>query len=395
MFRLVNRLQQEAADLSDHALSAYRGNATVKGFVAEEAFAARFTDHNEAYRRTATERANMRAIIGPMLGLGATVNVFILLFVGGPMAIRGTLTVGELIAFTTLTAYLAGPIRGASFLLSVFKQAEAALERIAEVADPPPDRPDLPHPVAPGNQAPAMTVRHLSFAYPDAPDTPVLHDVSFDVPAGTTVGLFGPTGSGKTTLIRLISRLFNPPPGTITVDGQDLCTVDLDAWRAGLAMVPQRAFLFSESVKDNVLMGAPDDGRLERVLRDTAMDVDIDALPHGADTLVGEAGVMLSGGQRQRAALARGLVRPHHLLILDDVLSAVDHKTERELIETLRAPRETPTTFLVANRISALLHADLVLVIEDGRLTQSGTPAALQAQPGLFQDTWRHQSEAS
>ncbi|MFT6231302.1 MAG: ATP-binding cassette subfamily B protein [Myxococcota bacterium] len=394
MFRLVHKMQKELAQLSDHVLSTYQGIATVKSFAAEDAFAERFDRTNRDYLRTSEQRADMRALIGPILAFAATLNVFVLLYFGGPMAIREEITVGELVAFIALTGFLAGPIRGASFLLSVFKQAEAALQRIDEVADPLPERPDLPNPVAVPPSCPELRVEHLTFAYPDAADVPVLQDIELVVPPGTTLGIMGATGSGKTTLIRMLTRLFNPPAGTVFVDGIDICTLDLDAWRRTLAVVPQRAFLFSESVRDNILLGAPDDGRLERVLEATTMDVDIAALPQGTETLVGESGVMLSGGQRQRTALARGLIRDHTLLVLDDVLSAVDHKTEHQLIAAMRSGGPS-TSIIVANRISAIQHADQIIVLEDGRIVQRGDHASLLTEEGVYRDIWERQSDSA
>lgn len=392
MFRLVRRMQAELADLSDHVLSTYQGVATVHGFVAERAFVERFDDLNEAYLDTSKKRAEMRAAIAPTLGLAASVNVFLLLFVGGPMAIRGEVTVGELVAFTTLVAFLTGPLRGMSFLLSMIKQAQAALERIEAVMAPEPERPDLPDPEPAPSAPPAITVRDLHFTYPDD-DEEVLHGIDLEIGPGRTLGILGPTGGGKTTLLRCLARLFNPPRGTVFLDGVDILDIDLDDWRRKLAYVPQRAFLFSESLKENVLLGAPEDGRLERVLELAAMDDDIEALPAGQDTLVGESGLMLSGGQRQRTALARGLVREHVVLVLDDVLSAVDHETERQLIEAIREAGVSPTTLIVSHRISALQHADLIVVLRDGHLVQKGTHGDLIEQEGLYRTTWERQQE--
>lgn len=392
MFRLVHAMQQQLADVSDHVLSTYQGIATVQGFVAEPAFLSRFDGLNERYLHTSKERAQMRAAIGPTLGFAAALNVFLLLFVGGPMAIHGSITVGDLVAFTTLVAFLTGPLRGMSFLLSMLKQGQAAIERIDAVMSPEPERPDLPDPAPAPTAPPTLTLRDLHFAYPDDGEE-ILHDISLEIPAGTTLGILGPTGSGKTTLLRCVARLYNPPRGTVFVDGIDLLDIDLDGWRRQLAYVPQRAFLFSDSLRDNVLLGAPDDGRLEQVLELAAMDVDVGALPRGVDTLVGEAGVMLSGGQRQRTALARGLVRRHNLLVLDDVLSAVDHETERQLIEALRQVGVTPTTIIVSHRISALQHARQIAVLRRGRLVQLGTHETLVTEEGLYRETWERQRE--
>ena len=328
----------------------------------------------------------------PLLALAASVNVFILLYVGGPMTMRGEITVGELVAFTTLVALLAAPLRGLSFIITLFKQAEASIERIDTILLAAPDRPDLPDPVPAPEQPPSISVRALSFTYP-GDERPVLSEVSFDIPAGVTVGLLGPTGSGKSTLLRCLSRLYNPPRGTVFVDGIDVLDIDLDGWRGTVAHVPQRAFLFSESVRDNILLGREQPELLERVLRLAALQVDMAALPHGVDTEVGESGLTLSGGQRQRVAIARGLARPLGMLILDDVLSAVDHGTEQQLIGALKGHGRRPTTLIVANRISAIQHAELILCMERGRIVARGNHAALLRTDGFYRQTWERQRE--
>ncbi|MCB9681435.1 MAG: ABC transporter ATP-binding protein [Alphaproteobacteria bacterium] len=396
MFHLMRRLQIEAAALSSHILASYRGVATVQGFVAEDAFADQFDARNGAYLDTMLQQAWIRALLGPTLAFAADVNLFLLLYFGGPMAMRGEITVGELVAFTTLVAYVTRPLRATSFIYSVIKQAQAALERIDAIDGEPADRPELSGPgavpVVPAPRAPALELRDLHFTYPGG-DAPTLQGISLTVPAGGTLGILGLTGSGKTTLLQLVSRMYNPPRGTVFVDGVDVLDLDLDAWRERMTLVPQRPFLFSESMADNILLGADDPERLSRAVGLAALSPDIEALPDGTGTLVGESGVRLSGGQRQRTALARGLVREHHLLLLDDVLSAVDHATETELIGTIRGRGDSgrTTTVIVAHRVSALQHADHVLVLDGGRMVDFGTPAELQARPGPYRDTWQQQ----
>jgi ATP-binding cassette subfamily B protein len=197
--------------------------------------------------------------------------------------------------------------------------------------------------------------------------------------------------------LRLLARLYNPPPASMLVDGEDLTTIDLESWRQRLAVVPQRPFLFSDAIEANVALTAdPQPERVREAVTMAALESDLEALPDGLQTVVGERGIMLSGGQRQRVALARGLFRSGDLLILDDVLSAVDHQTEAQLVETvagLAARPEAPTVLIASHRLSALRHCDLVLVLDGGRLVDSGTHTDLVARPGLYRDTWMVQSQ--
>ncbi|MBT3222751.1 MAG: ABC transporter ATP-binding protein [Proteobacteria bacterium] len=393
LFRLVKQLQAQEADLSDFILSSYQGIATISAFGAEDAFLERFNHKNRSLLRSTLKRANLRTVVGPILSLAAALNVCLLIYFGGTMAIEGGLSVGDLVAFITLIAYLTVPLRSLSFLLSLLKQAEVAAGRLAAVLLPEPERPDKPYGRPPPDVPPTISIQNLTFSYPDSPEQLVLKDIDLEIPAGSTLGVLGLTGSGKTTLLRCISRLYNPPPSTVALNGIDVLTVDLDAWRRQMTLVPQRAFLFSESLKDNIILGN-DEGKLSWVTKATTLDVDIASLSEGVSTQVGESGVRLSGGQRQRVALARGLIRQTTVLLLDDVLSAVDHETERELITTLRGAAIRPTTIMVSHRISALQHADQIIVLDSGSLVARGTHKELCRQPGLYRDTWEHQGEA-
>ncbi|MEZ4316610.1 MAG: ABC transporter ATP-binding protein [Myxococcota bacterium] len=395
LHKVTQELQQVTGELSDHALSSFQGVATIQTFGAEDAFGEAFAVHDEAYLLATIKRANLRTIFGPVLTLGAAVNVFLLLRYGGPMAMQGDISVGELVAFVTLVALLSGPLRGMSFIVALMKQSQASLERIDAVLYAEPDRPEGTSGVVMRKEPVSIELDHLSFTYPDGGEE-VLHDVSLSVPAGGTLGIVGPTGSGKTTLLRIIARLYNPPRGTLRIDGQDVLDLDLEAWRDTMTLVPQRAYLFSESVRANILLGDDSDpARLDRVLALAALEVDVAALRDGVETQVGEAGVTLSGGQRQRTALARGLARDQGVLMLDDVLSAVDHSTEQELVEALKSRTPRPTTVIVAHRLSALQHADVIAVMDQGRVVDCGTHEALVGRPGLYRDIWERQTEAS
>jgi ABC-type multidrug transport system fused ATPase/permease subunit len=334
-----------------------------------------------------------------MLGSGA--SVYVLITVGGKLVMAGLLSVGELAAFTALLGTMLPPLRSLGWMLSVWQRGHAGLARIFELIDAPIDRPEgRGAPVPP--PAPEIEFRALDFAYPDRPDERVLHGVTARIAPGTTVGIFGRTGSGKTTLLRALTRLYNPPAGSVRVGGDDLMGVDLDAWRARMAVVPQRPFLYSDTIRANVALDPqPDEVLVARAVKLAALEPDVAVLPDGLDTVVGERGIMLSGGQRQRVALARGLYRFFRggvdLVVLDDVLSSVDHATEAQLVETLDGLGRggtPPTVVLVSHRLSALRHADNVLVLDGGRLIDQGRHDDLVARPGPYRDAWRVQTGA-
>ncbi|MDP2317590.1 MAG: ABC transporter ATP-binding protein [Pseudomonadota bacterium] len=399
MFDMQRQAQAQLAALSDDLLGSLQGVATVQAFCVEETFVARLLRHASALRASNLAMARLRALVFPVLTVAGGVCVFLLISLGGDMVLAGRLTAGQIAAFIALVAYLLVPLRLLGVLLPVFQRSEASLERIYTVLDAVPDRPDagraLPLPV--GATGPTIELRHLSYAWPDAPERKVLDDVDVVLPGGATIGVFGRTGAGKSTLLRLLARLDNPPPGTVFVDGVDVTRVDLPDWRHRITMVPQAPFLFSESIEENVGLGASGEA-IRTAVAAASLSVDLKALPDGLGTVVGERGISLSGGQRQRVALARGLVRDTDVVLLDDVLSAVDHHTERELLAMLRERRadgRTPTRIIVSHRLSALEQADMVLVLDEGRLVDQGTHAELLARPGPYRDAWSAQREAS
>jgi len=399
LFELSRRNQAQLGEISDHVLGSLQGMATIQGFVAEPAFLRRFDERNQRWLTTGMRLALVRSLALPLLVLSGGVAMFVVVWVGGSQVLSGTLTVGELTAFTALLTVLLPSLRSLGWMLSVIQRGRAALDRIFELMDARVERPEgTSGLVPPSGRGPAIELDHLSFAYPDEPGRPVLHDVTVSLPAGSVIGLFGRTGSGKTTVLRLLARLYNPPPGSIRVDGADLVSLDLDAWRERLSVVPQRSFLFSDSIASNVALGeTADAAKVRRAVTRAALEPDLEALPDGLETVVGERGIMLSGGQRQRVALARGLYRGGDLVLLDDVLSAVDHETELELVATLaELAREpgAPTVLLASHRLSVLRHTDLVLVLEGGRLVDQGLHEDLLARPGVYRTTWLAQREA-
>ncbi len=398
LFRLSRQNQEQLGEISDNVLGSLQGMAAIQGFVAEEVFVERFEARNLKWLATGMKLAVIRAAALPLLVLAGGVSMFVLIAVGGPLVLSGALTVGELAAFTALLTVFLPPLRSLGWMLSVIQRGRAALERIFELMDAPIDRPEGDAGVVlPSGRGPVIEFCGLDFAYPDAPERPVLENVSAVIEAGSVVGVFGRTGSGKSTLLRLVARLYNPPAGTAFIDGTDLVTLDLDEWRKRIAVAPQRPFLFSDSIASNVgLDEAADAAMVLRAVSKAALESDLDSLPDGLDTVVGERGIMLSGGQRQRVAFARALHRRGDVLILDDVLSSVDHATEARLVATVselaRRP-EAPTVFIASHRLSALRHCDTVLVLERGRLIDQGAHRELVKRPGLYRDAWLIQSQ--
>ena len=393
VFVLSRTAQEQLGEISEHVLGSLQGIAAIQGFVAERAFVNRFEERNQAWLKTGLQLAMVRAIALPLLVLSGGIAMFALIAVGGPMAIEGCLSVGELAAFAALLTVLLPVLRSMGWMLSVIARGRASLERIFALLDTPEDRPEgeVGFQVAAG-RGPAISLRGLEFAYDEKQERPVLNDISIDLPAGVMVGLFGRTGSGKSTLLRILARLHNPLPGMVFIDGEDLLSLDLGPWRKRLAVVPQRPFLFSDTIAANIaLEREPDDAEVARAVVAAALKPDLQALPNDLETVVGERGIMLSGGQRQRVALARGLYRDGDLLILDDVLSAVDHATEASLIKSLTELTRGeggPTVLIASHRLSALRHTDIVVVLDRGRLVDSGPHDELIRRPGIYRDTW-------
>ncbi|RPH56250.1 ATP-binding cassette domain-containing protein, partial [bacterium] len=244
----------------------------------------------------------------------------------------------------------------------------------------------------PGEIRGSVDCRNLSFAY-TAGSEPVLHGIDFQVTAGQTVALVGRTGAGKSTLLSLIPRMIDPPPGTLHVDGTDVRRLPLARLRSAIGMVPQETFLFSASIRENIALGAPEatDAEVLEAARLAGLETDLAQFPNGLDTLVGERGLTLSGGQKQRVALARALLRRPRLLLLDDCLSAVDTQTEEHILHNLRTVFQGRTVFLVSHRISTVKDADVILVLDHGRIIERGTHGQLLAIGGAYADLHQRQ----
>ncbi|MFT7581354.1 MAG: ATP-binding cassette subfamily B multidrug efflux pump [Myxococcota bacterium] len=409
MFVLVRRSQEQLATLSGRILESYNGAAVLQTFNATKGAQARFDEANDEMLAIGMGLVRIRAWLMPIVRVVGNACLIIVLYVGGSMVVNEAgLTGGELAAFVVYIRIVVGALTGMGWLLNVLQRGWISLTRVYDVLDAPTRRTDadtpLPSPEPGGGHA--LSVRDLTFSYPDdaaestAAASPALQNISFDVAAGETVGIFGLTGSGKSTLLHLLARTYEPPEGTVSVDGVDIRSVRLtDYWRA-MAYVPQDPFLFSQTIRENIALSASADDidtdaareRAEAAADAAQLSGDLASLPEGLDTTVGERGITLSGGQRQRAALARAFYRDFDLLLLDDVLSAVDHATEKRLIDAIYARAQGGTTLVVSHRISVLRRAHRIIVLDGGKLVATGTHASLVANDvEPYAKTWRLQ----
>jgi ABC-type multidrug transport system fused ATPase/permease subunit len=365
-----------------------RGMQTVKGFAAESHQVRRFEAANDTVSAQQRRIFWDLSLFTPGTQMLSQLSLVILFAYGGWLYVQGKIPLGSgLVVFAGLLQQFTGQVATISTIANSVQQSLAAARRVFEVLDTPVEVQSRPDALQPGRLTGQLTFEKVSFGY--AATKPVLKEISFKARAGQVVGIFGMTGSGKSSLLGLIPRFYDPQGGRILADGQDLRDLDLDAFRRQIGIVYQESFLFSNTVAANIAFGHPQATmeQIERAARIASAHDFIIALPHGYETVLGEAGVDLSGGQRQRLALARALILQPPILILDDPTASVDAKTENEIVSALREAMMGRTTFVVSSRVNLLRRADLILVLEDGRLTQSGTHEALIHQPGPYHET--------
>jgi ATP-binding cassette, subfamily B, multidrug efflux pump len=358
------------------------GIRVIRTFVQEDNVSDNFKRLNDEYVEANMAVAALRARFIASMNLLAGLGLAIALLVGGRQVIGGTLSLGSLVAFSAYLAEMTWPVIAIGFIISRFQTGASAAARINEMLD---QKPLIRSGLDAGLPAPNIHFDHVSFAYPGSEANAVV-DLDFTLGPGQTLGIVGRTGSGKSTLLKLLLRFYDPTEGRILIDQVDLRERDLAAVRSQIGYAPQDAFLFSRSIAENIAYGDPDAsaGRISAAAGIARLAEEVDGFPDGLETIVGERGITLSGGQRQRASLARAVLLEPRILLLDDTLSAVDAHTEREILGELREITAHRTSIIVSHRISAVRHADLILVLEDGAVTERGRHGELLSQGGLY-----------
>lgn len=390
------KIQEQQGLLSTVAQENLAGQRIVKAYGQEEYQSRRFRDISQEYLRRNVELARTSGLFYPSLGLLGGLAMMTALWVGGRAIMAGDITNGDFVVFILYLGMLIWPMIALGWVVNLFQRGAASMGRVSRVLDAVPAVADAPDAAAPERVRGEIEFRGVSFRYPGT-ERDVLRDVSFRVPPGSTVAIVGPTGSGKSTVVQLLTRTYDPTEGEVRLDGVPVSRWPLERLRAEVAVVPQETFLFSTTIEDNLALGfeEPDAERRGARVRAAAqvarLHDTVAAFPAGYDTLLGERGINLSGGQKQRAALARAIAREARVLVLDDALSAVDTHTEYEILEGLRGVLEERTSIIVSHRVTAVMHADLILVLDDGRVAEQGTHTELLQRGGVYAALQRRQ----
>jgi ATP-binding cassette subfamily B multidrug efflux pump len=387
--RRSDEVQSQFSDLSTRAQENFSGIRVVKAFGREEAEVDRFREASERLAGANLRLARVQGALWPAIGFVLGLAAVVLLWVGGAEVVGRRISLGQLVQFSYYLARLSFPMVAAGWVLNLWQQGRASMARLEELFSVQPRIRDPKDPVRLEAVRGEIEFRGVTFAYEGRT---VLQDIHLRIPAGTTVAVVGPTGSGKSTLVSLIPRLHDPTRGQVLLDGVDLRRLPLETVRRAVGFVPQDPFLFSDTLRENIAFGTEGDGqRVVEAAEIARLARDVAEFPHGYDTVVGERGVTLSGGQKQRAAIARALARDPKILILDDALASVDARTEEEILRGLREVLRSRTSILISHRLSSIREADWIVVLDQGRIIEQGTHDDLLRRGGLYAELYERQ----
>jgi ATP-binding cassette subfamily B multidrug efflux pump len=396
--RRFERIQAMFSDISAKAQENFSGARLIRAFAQEEAEIASFETANLEYIKRSLHLVRLMAMLWPTLEFVLGLSLMITLLVGGHEVVSHHISVGQFTSFNVYMVQLTWPMIAVGWVVNLFQRGTASIVRIDELLKQQPAITDQE--VTPQQQqrfenaeaiAGEIEFRNLTFAYPDAP--PVLKGINLRIPAGSSLAIVGPTGSGKSTLVGLIPRLHDAAPGMVLVDGEPIRSYPLADIRSQIGFVPQETFLFSDTIHQNIAFGRPDASpeQVQDAANIAHIGTEILEFPKGFETMVGERGITLSGGQKQRTAIARAVIREPRILILDDALASVDTYTEERILNGLRQGMETRTTVFISHRISTARNADQIAVLVAGRIAELGTHEQLIARNGYYTSLFEKQ----
>ena len=404
------RIQAMFSDITAKTQENFSGARVIRAYAQEEAEIKSFEKDNLEYIHRSLKLVRLMGMLWPTLETMLGFAIVLVLWLGGREVLLGHITVGGFVAFNTYMVQLTWPIIALGWVINIFQRGTASMGRIAELLQTKPEIADDPELVRVTDGQPIrgdIEFRNLTFAYPKdsktqvaeqlsvatQPGVAVLHNLSLKVPAGTSLAIVGPTGSGKSTLVNMIPRVYDAEPGMVLIDGRPIREYPLAWLRKNIGFVPQETFLFSDTIRENIAFGTENatDEQVRHAAEIARIATDIEGFPEGYETTVGERGITLSGGQKQRTAIARAVIRNPKILVLDDALASVDTQTEEHILNHLREVMRDRTTVFISHRVSTVRNADRIAVLHDGKIVEYGTHDELLLMNGYYTDLYNKQ----